>query len=211
MFEDLQKAIMEGNGDESLKITNNYLNSGEKPEKIINEGLVAGMNEVGVRFKAFKMYLPEVIMSANAMKKSMEVLKSLISEGDMPSMGKVIMATVEGDLHDIGKNLVSMMLEGAGFDVIDLGVDVAIDKMIEAIDKNGAQVVGISALLTTTMAAMEPAVKRIHDDKPNVKVMVGGAPITQDFADKIGADGFAADALSAIDLARRLIDKQVYH
>jgi len=151
------------------------------------------------------MYLPEVMMSANVMKKSMAILKPLISESEMPSMGKIIMATVRGDLHDIGKNLVSMMLEGAGFEIINLGVDVPVDRIIEEIEKSKAGVVGISALLTTSMMAMEPAIKKIKDKNSKVRVMVGGAPITQEFADKIGADGFAPDALRAIDLAKRLV------
>ncbi len=205
MFEDLQKAVIEGVNGESVKLTRKYLDDGEKPENIIKEGLVKGMNVVGVRFKAYEMYLPEVIMSANTMKKSMALLKPLVSESDMPSKGKIIMATIEGDLHDIGKSLVSMMLEGAGFEIINLGVDVPVDKIIEEIEKSKTDVVGISALLTTTMMAMGPATKKIKGKNSKVRVMVGGAPITQEFADKIGADGFAPDALRAIDLAERLM------
>jgi len=205
MFEDLQKAVIEGEGEEGLNLTRAYLDSGEKPEEIIRDGLVAGMNDVGKRFKAYEMYLPEVIMSASVVKKSMKLLEPLIQESDMLSMGKIIMATIKGDLHDIGKNLVSMMLEGAGFQIIDLGVDVPVDRIIAAIEESQAPVVGISALLTTTMMALEPAVQQIHEKKPGTKVMVGGAPITQEFATKIGADGFAPDALRAIDLAKTLV------
>lgn len=205
MFEEISRAVIEGNDEECIKLTQKYLDEGEKPVSIIKDGLVAGMNEVGVRFKAYEMYLPEVMMSANVMKKSMAILKPLISESEMPSMGKIIMATVRGDLHDIGKNLVSMMLEGAGFEIINLGVDVPVDRIIEEIEKSKAGVVGISALLTTSMMAMEPAIKKIKDKNSKVRVMVGGAPITQEFADKIGADGFAPDALRAIDLAKRLV------
>ena len=207
MFEDLQKAVIEGSEEEGLDLTNKYLKEGNKPEDIIKEGLVASMNVVGTRFKAYEMYLPEVIMSANAMKKSMEIVKPLIAEGDIPSMGKVIIATIEGDLHDIGKNLVSMMLEGAGYELIDLGVDVPVDKIMQVIDENDVKLVGISALLTTTMMALESAIKRIRGEKLDVKVMVGGAPLTQDFADKIGANGFAPDALRAIELAKKLLSK----
>jgi 5-methyltetrahydrofolate--homocysteine methyltransferase len=152
------------------------------------------------------MYLPEVIMSANSMKKSMEVLKPLISEASVSSMGKIVIATIEGDLHDIGKNLVSMMLEGAGFEIIDLGVDVPISKIADAAVENGAKLVGISALLTTTMLAMEPAIKEIKKRDNSINVMVGGAPLTIDFSEKIGADGFAPDALRTIDLAKKLLD-----
>ena len=206
MFEDIQKAVLEGNDEESLNLTNKYLKEGKKPEDLIKEGLVAGMNVVGARFKAYEMYLPEVIMSANAMKKSMEVLKPLISGSDISSMGKIVIATIEGDLHDIGKNLVSMMLGGAGFEIIDLGVDVPIAKIAESAVENGAKLVGISALLTTTMLAMDPAIKEIKKRDSSIKVMVGGAPLTIDFAEKVGADGFAPDALRAIDLARKLLN-----
>jgi len=206
MFEDLQKTVLEGNEEESLNLTTKYLKEGKKPEEIIKEGLVAGMNVVGVRFKAYEMYLPEVIMSANAMKKSMEVLKPLIAEANASSMGKILIATIEGDMHDIGKNLVSMMLEGAGFEMVDLGVDVPITKIADEAAKNGVQLVGISALLTTTMLAMEHAIREIKKRDPKIKVMVGGAPLTIEFAEKIGADGFAPDALRAIDLAKNLLN-----
>ena len=206
MFEDLQKAVFEGNEEESLNLTTKYLKEGKKPEEIIKEGLVAGMNVVGVRFKAYEMYLPEVIMSANAMKKSMEILKPLIAEANVASMGKILIATIEGDMHDIGKNLVSMMLEGAGFEMVDLGVDVPIAKIADEAAKNGVQLVGISALLTTTMLAMEHAIKEIKKRDPKIKVMVGGAPMTIEFAEKIGADGYAPDALRAIDLAKNLLN-----
>ncbi len=206
MFEDLQKAVIEGNEEEGLALTNKYLKDGNKAEDIIKEGLVTGMNVVGTRFKAYEMYLPEVIMSANAMKKSMEVLKPLIAEGSVTSLGKIVIATIEGDLHDIGKNLVSMMLEGAGFELIDLGVDVPIGKIADAAVNNNAKLVAISALLTTTMMAMEPAIKEIKRRDSGIKVMVGGAPLTIDFAEKAGADGFAPDALRAIDLAKKLLN-----
>ena len=205
MFDDLQKTIIEGNDEESLSMTNKYLKEGEKPEEIIKEGLVAGMNVVGKRFKEYEMYLPEVIMSANAMKKSMEVLKPLIAEANITSMGKILIATIEGDMHDIGKNLVSMMLEGAGFEMVDLGVDVPIKKIADEAIKNDVKIVAISALLTTTMLAMEPAIKEIKKRNSNIKVMVGGAPLTIEFSEKIGADGFAPDALRAIDLAKKLL------
>ena len=205
MFEELQDAVIKGDDEQGLNLTNSYLKEGSKPEDIIKEGLVAGMNVVGKRFKAYEMYLPEVIMSANAMKKSMEVLKPLISESNVASMGKIVIATIEGDLHDIGKNLVSMMLEGAGFEIIDLGVDVPIGKIADSAVENGAKLVGISALLTTTMLAMEPAIKEIKKRDNSINVMVGGAPLTIDFSEKIGADGFAPDALRAIDLSKKLL------
>jgi len=206
MFEELQKLVIKGNEEGCMQLTKKYLNEGSNPADIIKEGLLLGMSEVGKRFKAYEMYLPEVIMSANAMKKSMDIVKPLIAESDMPSMGKVIIATIQGDLHDIGKNLVTMMLEGAGFEITDLGVDVPVDKILDAINKGDVKLVGISALLTTTMMALEPAVKKIHENNSDIKVMIGGAPLTQDFADKIGADGFAPDALRAIELSKKLLD-----
>ena len=206
MYEQIQNAVIEGNEEESFKLSNQYLSEGKNPEEIIKEGLVAGMNTVGARFKAYEMYLPEVIMSANAMKKSMKILKPLLSEKSVSSQGSIIIATIEGDLHDIGKNLVSMMLEGAGFEIIDLGVDVPIAKIADEAHKSGAKLVGISALLTTTMLAMEPAIKEIKKRDSGIKVMVGGAPLTIEFAKKIGADGFAPDALRTIDLAKKLLN-----
>jgi methylmalonyl-CoA mutase cobalamin-binding domain/chain len=140
------------------------------------------------------------------MKKSMELLKPLIAEANVASMGKILIATIQGDMHDIGKNLVLMMLEGAGFEMVDLGVDVPIAKIADEAAKNGVQMVGISALLTTTMLAMEHAIKEIKKRDPKIKVMVGGAPLTIEFAEKIGADGFAPDALRAIDLAKNLLN-----
>ena len=190
----------------ALSLTNKYLKEGKKPDEILKEGLLPGMNVVGARFKAYDMYLPEVIMSANAMKKAMEVLKPLLLESKAASMGKILIATVEGDMHDIGKNLVSMMLEGAGFEMVDLGVDVPIMKIADEAVKNKVDIVAISALLTTTMLAMEPAIKEIKKRDDKIKVMVGGAPITIEFAEKVGADGFAPDALRAIDLAKNLFD-----
>src|SRR4030042_467382 len=141
MFEDIQKTILEGNEEEGLSLTTKYLKEGKKPEEIIKEGLVAGMNVVGTRFKAYEMYLPEGIMSANAMKKSSEVLKPLIAEANVASMGKILIATIEGDIHDIGKNLVLMMLEGAGFEMVDLGVDVPILKIADEAVKNKVDIV----------------------------------------------------------------------
>jgi len=206
MFEDLQKTIVEGNDEESLSLTNKYLKDGKKPDELLKEGLLPGMNVVGARFKAYDMYLPEVIMSANAMKKAMEILKPLLLESKASSMGKILIATIEGDMHDIGKNLVSMMLEGAGFEIVDLGVDVPIFKIVEEAVRNKVDIVAISAMLTTTMLAMEPAIKEIKKSDAKIKIMVGGAPITIEFAEKIAADGFAPDSLRAVDLAKNLLN-----
>jgi 5-methyltetrahydrofolate--homocysteine methyltransferase len=207
MFEELQRAIVSGNEDRARGYTAEALRGNADPKEILNEGLLRGMDEVGQRFKAYEMYLPEVIMSASAMKTSMELLRPLLSRSGVTSLGKIVMATVEGDVHDIGKNLVSMMLEGAGFEIVDLGVDVQVDTIVKKAVEEEAHIVGLSALLTTTMMALGGAVGRIKGKVPGTRVMVGGAPLTKEFAQKVGADGFAPDALRAIHLAKTLVGK----
>lgn len=205
MFEDLKQAIITGDAIKARQQTELFLKEGLKPGEILNAGILPGMDVVGQRFKAYEMYLPEVLMSADAMKKVMELLKPLLSKSEIKSQGKIVIATVEGDLHDIGKNLVAMMLEGAGFEVVDLGVDIPIPKIIEEAKKNDVDIIAASALLTTTMLALELVVKEARKNYKKAKVIVGGAPITNDFANKIGADGFAPDALRAVDLVKRLL------
>jgi 5-methyltetrahydrofolate--homocysteine methyltransferase len=207
MFDELKDSIISGDEEKAKGLTGKFLDEGIKPKEILNGGLVAGMDVVGQRFRAYEMYLPEVIMSATAMKGAMELLKPHLSKTDESSMGNIVMATIEGDVHDIGKNLVSMMLEGAGFNVVDLGVDVSVEKIIASAEKEAADVIGISSLLTTTMLAMDPAIKMIREKNRKVKIMVGGSPITKEYADKVGADGFAPDALRAINLAKQLSRK----
>ncbi|MFH1909509.1 MAG: corrinoid protein [Chloroflexota bacterium] len=175
-------------------------------EEILNKALVAAMDEVGQRFEKGELYIPEMLIAARAMQAGLNYLKPFLLKDDVKAAGKVAIGTVKGDLHDIGKNLVAMMLEGAGFEVTDLGVDVPPEAFVKAA-QNGAQLIGLSALLTTTMGNMENTVKALkaaglHDQ---VKVFIGGAPVTQDYANKIGADGFAADASSATRVARQLI------
>jgi 5-methyltetrahydrofolate--homocysteine methyltransferase len=207
MFEELKNAVISGNDERARGITADALRRGEKPDEILNEALLPGMDVVGRRFKVYEMYLPEVVMSATAMKASMELLKPLLAKAGVTSLGKIVMATVEGDVHDVGKNLVSMMLEGAGFELVDLGVDVSVEEIVKKALEEKAQIVGLSALLTTTMMALEGAVGLIKKKAPGTKVIVGGAPLTQEFADKVGADGFAPDALRAIHLAKTLVGK----
>jgi 5-methyltetrahydrofolate--homocysteine methyltransferase len=173
----------------------------------LNQGLLAGIEFVGQKFQVYEMYLPEVIMSATAMKSAMELLRPLLSQSAGSLLGKIVMATIQGDLHDIGKNLVSMILLGSGFDVVDLGVDVQVSKIIEKAKAENAQIIGLSALLTTTMVAMEPALKMIEERIPAARVMVGGAPVTQEYARQIGADGWAPDALRAIQVAKSLLKR----
>jgi len=165
------------------------------------------MGVVGKKFKANEMYIPEVLIAARAMHAAMDVLKPLLSSAQSASKGTVVVGTVQGDLHDIGKNLVCMMLEGGGFTVVDAGVDVPKEKFVEEMKKNKSKVLGLSALLTTTMPAMKDVIDAIRADKEtsDVRVMVGGAPLTQEYADSIGADGYGADASSAVDVANKLL------
>ena len=181
------------------------LKEGTPAESVINDGLIAGMDVVGARFKKNEIYIPEVLLAARAMKMGMDILKPEIIKAGIKPIGKCLVGTVQGDLHDIGKNLVAMMLKGAGFEVIDLGVDVGPDKFVEQVKTQGVQLVGMSTLLTTTMPGIEKALKAIKDAGVLVKIMIGGAPVTQGYADKIGADGYAADAASAVDVAKSLV------
>jgi 5-methyltetrahydrofolate--homocysteine methyltransferase len=206
MFEEIQQAVIAGNEELAVKKTQQLLDQGTDPKKVLKEGLVAGMDVVGARFKAYEMWLPEVILAAKAMKAATALLKPYLEKsGGSMKLGKIVIATVEGDVHDIGKNLVSMMLESAGFEMIDLGVNAKVSAIAAAAVERKADLVGLSALLTTTMLAMKPAIKAIRGAGAQVKVMVGGAPITQEWAREAGADGFAPDALRAINLAKSLL------
>jgi 5-methyltetrahydrofolate--homocysteine methyltransferase len=182
---------------------------GVAAESILNDGLIVGMNELGVLFKNNEVYVPEVLIAARAMKTGTEILKPLLADAKAQSRGVVAVGTVKGDLHDIGKNLVLMMLEGAGFTVIDLGVDVPPEAFIDAVTNKGAQILGMSALLTTTMPSIKLSIDAIREAgiRDKVKIMIGGAPVTQSFADEVGADGYSPDAASAADLAKLLISQ----
>ncbi|MGM0688343.1 MAG: corrinoid protein [Bacillota bacterium] len=206
-FEALAGAIIECNAAKAAELTQKHVDEGVKPSEIINKGLISGMNVVGDRFKKGDMYVPEVMMAAKAMHAGMNIVKPLLVEGESSSTGKVVIGTVAGDLHDIGKNLVGMMMESGGMEVVDLGVDVPADKIAAAVREHNPQVVGLSALLTTTMLAMKDTIEVLKEEglRDSVKVIVGGAPVTQDFADEIGADGWAPDAASAKDLALKLV------
>jgi len=201
----LSEAVITGDPNTAVAITKQAIGERISAKDILNEGLIAGMEVVGVRFKNNEVYIPEVLMAARAMKMAMQVLEPELVKAGVQPIGKLVIGTVQGDLHDIGKNLVAMMMKGAGFDVIDLGVDVASEKFIERAKATGAQLVGMSTLLTTTMAGMEKTLEAIRSAGLGAKVMVGGAPVTQSYADKIGADGYAPDAASAVDVAKRLI------
>ncbi len=201
----LAEAVIKGDQNTAVEVTKSALAEGVAAKSVLEEGLIAGMGIVGARFKKNEVYIPEVLISARAMKMAMEILEPELAKEGVEPVGRFMIGTVAGDLHDIGKNLVAMMLKGAGFEVIDAGIDVSIEKFIEQAKSSGVQVIGMSALLTTTMPAMEKTLKAIKEAGVTAKIMVGGAPVTEGYAEKIGADGYAADAASAVDVAKSLI------
>lgn len=201
----LADAVIKGDQGTAVEITKAALKENTAAKDVLDKGLIAGMDVVGVRFKNNEIYIPEVLIAARAMKMAMEILEPELVKAGVEPVGKLLIATVQGDLHDIGKNLVAMMLKGAGFEVIDLGVDVGPEKFVEQVKTKGVQLVGMSALLTTTMPGMERTIKALKEAGVSAKIMIGGAPVTQGYADKIGADGYAADAASAVDMAKSLV------
>jgi 5-methyltetrahydrofolate--homocysteine methyltransferase len=207
ILEQISTAVIEGDLDEITDLTEDALDKDLSAQDILNNGLMAGMDYVGVEFKAGNMFVPEVLRSAKTMQNAMDILKPLLAESGVEMAGKIVLGTVKGDLHDIGKNLVGMMCEGAGLEVEDIGKDIAPEEFVEAVKKFGPDVVGMSALLTTTMRTMGHTVKALEEAglRDKVKVMIGGAPVTQAFADQIGADGYASNAASAADLARQFV------
>ncbi len=205
----ISSAIIEGKKDEIGQLTQDALDGGESAQEILYNGLMPGMDYVSVQFKAGDMFVPEVMRSARSMNNSMEILKPLLAETGVQMIGKIILGTVKGDLHDIGKNLVGMMCKGAGFEVIDLGINIEPEAFVEAVKESNPNIVGMSALLTTTMQAMGNTIKALEEAgvRDQVKIMIGGAPVNQSFADKIGADGYAPDAAMAADVAKKLSGK----
>ena len=201
----LADAVIKGDQGTAVKIVKEAIDDGMPAKTILDEGLIAGMDVVGARFKKNEIYIPEVLIAARAMKSAVEILEPELAKAGVEPIGKLLIGTVQGDLHDIGKNLVAMMLKGAGFEVIDLGVDVTPEQFVEQVKANGAKLVGMSALLTTTMPSMEKTIKVLKEAGLSVKVVIGGAPVTQAYADKIGADGYSPDAASAVDLVKDLV------
>ncbi len=197
--------IIEGNFVDIMDKTNAALEEGLGADELLNNGLMPGMDHVGVEFKAGNMFVPEVLRSAKAMQESMDILRPILAEKGIETAGKIVLGTVKGDLHDIGKNLVGMMCEGAGFEIIDLGKDIEPEAFVEAVKEHKPNILGMSALLTTTMRTMDRTIKALEEAgvRDTVKIMIGGAPVTQDFANQIGADGYAANAASASDMARQ--------
>jgi 5-methyltetrahydrofolate--homocysteine methyltransferase len=206
-YEELSAALISGKAPVVKELTTKALDSGETPQDILNKGLVAGMSVVGEKFKNNEFYVPEVLIATRAMKGAMEILKPRLAETGVQPIAKAAIGTVQGDLHDIGKNLVAMMMEGAGFEVIDLGVDVKAERFVQAAKESGATLIMLSALLTTTMPAMKDTIQALKDAglSEGVFVMIGGAPVTQSYADEIGANGYSPDAASAVDKARELL------
>lgn len=209
ILEEMAEEVQKGNSDSVEVLVERALSQDMSAEEILNGGLVEGMNTVSEKFKNNEIFIPEVLISAKAMTSGLEILKPLLAEANVISKGKVVIGTVKGDLHDIGKNIVAMLLQGAGFDVVDLGADVPLEKFVEFVRKERADVVGMSALLTTTMISMKDVIEALKNAglRENVKVIIGGAPVTESFAAQIQADGYAPDAASAADLTKRLLNQ----
>ena len=206
ILQEIASKLYDGEDKEVAALVQQALDSGMNPGEVLQGGLIAGMDEVGKDFKAGELYVPEVLVAARAMHAGMDILRPLLAEGDTPTAGKYVIGTVKGDLHDIGKNLVKMMLEGAGFETIDLGTDVLAEDFVAAVREHQPNLVGMSALLTTTMVQMKTAIEALEEAglRESVKVMIGGAPVTAAFAEEIGADAYAPDAATAVDVARSL-------
>ncbi len=207
VLNEIAENLMKGQAPKVKELVQQALNDKMEPASILGEGLIAGMNVIGERFKKNEVYVPEVLIAARAMHAGMDILKPALADAGVESKGKVIVGTVKGDLHDIGKNLVCMMLEGAGFEVVDIGIDCSPEKFVQTAQDQNVTLIGMSALLTTTMPAMKSIIEEIEKLglKDKIKTMIGGAPVTQNYADEIGADGYAPDAASAVDVAKELL------
>lgn len=207
ILEDISLATQKGKAKDVKQLVTEALENGVSAQEILDKGLLDGMGKLGVRFKNNEVYVPEVLIAARALNNGTEILSSKLIEEGVKPIGKVVIATVKGDLHDIGKNLVKMMLEGAGFEVIDLGTDVSDEEIVKVVQQEKPQILALSALLTTTMTNQKVVIETLKEAnlRDKVKVMVGGAPVTQTFADEIGADGYAEDAATAAEVARMLI------
>ncbi|MGD8386755.1 MAG: corrinoid protein [Desulfobacteraceae bacterium] len=204
-IQDIYQSVLEFQAKDMAGLVQQELDAGTEITEILNSGLIAALDEVGERFSRGELFIPEMLQAAQIAQTGLDVLKPLLTESDTRSAGTVVIGTVKGDLHDIGKSLVKMMLKGAGFQVVDLGVDVSTEAFVQAVEENQADILALSALLTTTMPAMQETVARFRENGFSVKIMVGGAPITEEYAEKIGADGYAGDASQAVPLARRLL------
>ncbi len=207
LYETMQDDLYDGYADKVVEGTKKALEMGRSPAEILNYGLIAGMDIVGEDFGAGILFVPEVLMAAKAMKAAMEILRPLLTQTGSPRIGRIVMGTVKGDIHDIGKNLVSMMLEGAGFEVIDVGINTDADVFLAAIKEHNADLLGMSALLTTTMPYMKVVIDRLREEgwRDKVRVLVGGAPLSEAFAEEIGADAYCRDASVAVEVAKKFM------
>ncbi len=206
LFQELADKIEKGDSAGTVELVEKALADNIPAGDILNNGLISGMNSIGIKFRNNEVFIPEVLVAARAMKGALEILKPHLAAAKVESKGKILVGTVKGDLHDIGKNIVVIMLEGAGFDVIDLGIDVSKEQFLDGISKENPSLIGLSALLTTTMPYMKDIIAAIRESgNDGVKVMIGGAPVTENFASEIGADGYAPDASTAVDLATSLV------
>lgn len=205
ILEEIMDAVIDGEDEEMEELTKQALDTGHSATDILDDGLMPAMDEVGQLFEDGDYFVPEMLLSAGAMEQSMKVLKPILVKGNYEPKGTVVVGSVQGDLHDIGKKLVGLMLQGQGFDIIDLGVDVSPEQFLEAVEKNNARIVGLSSLLTTTMPAMEATVKLLNEKHPHVKIMIGGAPVTQGYCDKINANGFGENSTQAINIANNFV------
>jgi 5-methyltetrahydrofolate--homocysteine methyltransferase len=208
-FETLKQAVIEGDDVTTVALTRTALGEGANPADIVNQGLQPGLIIVGERFSSGEFFIPEMLLAARAVSRALDILRPLITDARSVTIGRVVLGTVAGDIHDIGKNLVGMLLQGAGFEVMDLGTNVPPEKFVAAVRENCPDILGLSALLTTTMPAMKAAIEAIAAAgvRDQVKIVVGGAPVTQHFAERIGADGYGADGGAAIEVCRRLMGK----
>ncbi len=207
LLKEIAEKVEAGRQNDVKSLVESCIKQGVAVSDILNDGLVAGMNSIGIKFRENEVFVPEVLVAARAMKAGLEIIKPILLREKVQSKGTIVMGTVLGDLHDIGKNIVCYMLQGAGYDVVDIGIDATGEKFIEAAKESGAQIIGLSSLLTTTMVYMKDVVEALRASGlgDRVKVMVGGAPVTQAFADEIGAHGYASDAASAVDVVKRLL------
>jgi 5-methyltetrahydrofolate--homocysteine methyltransferase len=207
VLEELAQSVIDGDGELVAALVRRALSENVPPPRIINEGLIAGMNVVGERFKNGEFFIPEVLMSARSMHGGLAIVKPLLSRSDEKGKGTIVICTVKGDVHDIGKNLVAMMLEGGGFKVVDLGTDVPPERVVSAVREHSPDILAMSTLLTTTLPRIAETIRALEAAgvRGRVKVMVGGAPVTQAFAERAGADGYAPDAALAVELARKLL------
>ncbi|MBN1212061.1 MAG: corrinoid protein [candidate division Zixibacteria bacterium] len=208
ILEEISDCLQKGDDTRVREITRKAVEEGLPPESILNDGLIAGMNVIGEKFKIHEIFLPDVLLAARAMYTGMEILKPLFIKGQMPTRGRVVIGTVQGDLHDIGKNLVGIMLKGAGFEVIDLGHDVPSQKFVDTAVAEKAGFIGLSSLLTTTMPSMKEVIELVKARglSGRVKVVIGGAPVNREYAEEIGADSFAFDAMNAVDVFKHLLE-----